>query len=378
MNLTKTEFKEKTNALIDFSKNKELYKTYLLQNPNDTIPDFHYKRASESAEKEFKKQEEIDLYLHWNPEKTIEDAHKEYALKNNEKNAENTFENISHKIITPNFNQLKKIIQKLIYYSSKDVTMFEKSNSNTSFKDLNVSFEEFNKNGGDFNDFKNNVLIHVFDFHLIENIINKPSNKNINTFKHKFCNKIKESFVFGGGDRNLYESDRIVELTKNIIEFLIADSINKFSENIEFSNKNLSLFDELIKTRIEENNFLMRNPVYLYMNNQELIFSWVVKVLNNRKYKSCCGNIDLHLFEEECSREFKKYIENIKMEANIDGWKLDLLTPIEAERLQGFDDDWTNCGMNDRMRFFCMGNALVVPMITRMGNVLDGIIAEEK
>lgn len=34
------------------------------------------------------------------------------------------------------------------------------------------------------------------------------------------------------------------------------------------------------------------------------------------------------------------------------------LTPIEAERLQGFDDDWTNSGMPNRMRFFCMGNAL--------------------
>ena len=55
-----------------------------------------------------------------------------------------------------------------------------------------------------------------------------------------------------------------------------------------------------------------------------------------------------------------------------------LLTPIEAERLQGFDDDWTNTGMPDRMRYFCMGNALVVPMITRMGKVLDTIIAEEK
>ena len=29
------------------------------------------------------------------------------------------------------------------------------------------------------------------------------------------------------------------------------------------------------------------------------------------------------------------------------------------------------------MRFFCMGNALVVPMITRMGKVLDEIIAKE-
>ena len=58
--------------------------------------------------------------------------------------------------------------------------------------------------------------------------------------------------------------------------------------------------------------------------------------------------------------------------------RLRLLTPVEAERLQGFDDEWTNTGMPDRMRYFCMGNALVVPMITRMGKVLDTIIAEEK
>ena len=58
--------------------------------------------------------------------------------------------------------------------------------------------------------------------------------------------------------------------------------------------------------------------------------------------------------------------------------RLRLLTPVEAERLQCFDDDWTNTGMPDRMRYFCMGNALVVHMITRMGKVLDTIIAEEK
>ena len=57
--------------------------------------------------------------------------------------------------------------------------------------------------------------------------------------------------------------------------------------------------------------------------------------------------------------------------------RLRILTPVEAERLQGFDDEWTNSGMPDRMRYFCMGNALVVPMITRMGNVLDDIIAAE-
>ena len=57
--------------------------------------------------------------------------------------------------------------------------------------------------------------------------------------------------------------------------------------------------------------------------------------------------------------------------------RLRLITPIEAERLQGFDDDWTNSGMPQRMRYFCMGNALVVPMITKMGAVLDTIIENE-
>ena len=58
--------------------------------------------------------------------------------------------------------------------------------------------------------------------------------------------------------------------------------------------------------------------------------------------------------------------------------RLRLLTPVEAERLQGFDDGWTDSGMPERMRYFCMGNALVVPMITRMGKVLDSIIEKEE
>lgn len=42
------------------------------------------------------------------------------------------------------------------------------------------------------------------------------------------------------------------------------------------------------------------------------------------------------------------------------------LTPLECERLNGFDDNWTE-GMPKRMRYFCMGNALVVDLITDMG-----------
>ena len=54
--------------------------------------------------------------------------------------------------------------------------------------------------------------------------------------------------------------------------------------------------------------------------------------------------------------------------------RLRTLTPLETERLQGFNDNWTNVGMSNRMRYFMMGNALVVPMITRMGVTLNKII----
>lgn len=53
------------------------------------------------------------------------------------------------------------------------------------------------------------------------------------------------------------------------------------------------------------------------------------------------------------------------------------LTPIECERLNSFPDNWT-AGMPDRMRYFCMGNALVVDLITKMGKTILDIDADEK
>lgn len=50
--------------------------------------------------------------------------------------------------------------------------------------------------------------------------------------------------------------------------------------------------------------------------------------------------------------------------------RLRTLTPVECERLNGFPDRWTDTGMPERMRYFCMGNALVIPIITRIGKEL--------
>ena len=57
--------------------------------------------------------------------------------------------------------------------------------------------------------------------------------------------------------------------------------------------------------------------------------------------------------------------------------KLRLLTQLETERIQGFDDNWTDTGMPQKFRYFCMGNALVVPMVTRMGRILSTIMEGE-
>ena len=57
--------------------------------------------------------------------------------------------------------------------------------------------------------------------------------------------------------------------------------------------------------------------------------------------------------------------------------RLRTLTPIEVERLQGFPDNWTNTGMSERMRYFCMGNALVVPTVNRIARVINELVAFE-
>ena len=53
--------------------------------------------------------------------------------------------------------------------------------------------------------------------------------------------------------------------------------------------------------------------------------------------------------------------------------KLRLITPLEAERIQGFDDNWTNTGMPQKFRYFCMGNALVIPIVTKIANKIKKI-----
>lgn len=63
--------------------------------------------------------------------------------------------------------------------------------------------------------------------------------------------------------------------------------------------------------------------------------------------------------------------------SDIETGKLRLLTPLECERINGFPDNWTNTGMTQSFRYFCMGNALVVNLIEHMGRKLHEIVELE-
>ena len=57
------------------------------------------------------------------------------------------------------------------------------------------------------------------------------------------------------------------------------------------------------------------------------------------------------------------------------------LTPVEAERIQMFPDNWTKIesdSMTERRRYFMMGNALVVGVVKKIGDYLSTIVDSEE
>lgn len=57
--------------------------------------------------------------------------------------------------------------------------------------------------------------------------------------------------------------------------------------------------------------------------------------------------------------------------------KYRLITPVEAERLNDFPDNWTNTGMPVNRRYFMMGNALVTGVVKSLGQTIASIIDKE-
>lgn len=192
-----------------------------------------------------------------------------------------------------------------------------------------------------------------------------------------------------------------IESMEKISEVNILKNIYKVSDKFSFPFENAGymtnyhVFTSKILEKEEESIKLgqileHRVDKKFYINDKERMAKWIYlkgakkiprKSANGHKYIFSEGPV---AFPDSWDKPGRTMLtsestlnRSTHVVADLDTGKLRTLTPIEAERLQGFDDDWTNSGMPQRMRFFCMGNALVVPMITRMGKVLDTIIEKE-
>lgn len=192
-----------------------------------------------------------------------------------------------------------------------------------------------------------------------------------------------------------------IELMETISEIDIPKNIYKVSDNFSFPFENAGymtnyhVFTSKILEKEEEPIKLgqileHRVDKKFYINDKERMAKWIYlkgakkiprKSANGHKYIFSEGPV---AFPDSWDKPGRTMLtsestlnRSTHVVADLDTGKLRTLTPIEAERLQGFDDDWTNSGMPQRMRFFCMGNALVVPMITRMGKILDTIVEKE-
>jgi len=188
---------------------------------------------------------------------------------------------------------------------------------------------------------------------------------------------------------------------ESVVETVLPKDIVKVSDEFSFNFENsgfmkdfhvfTSKVKEAEETPIKLGEILERNvDDSFFINDEAKMSKWVYlkgakriqrKAANGHEYIFSEGPV---AFPDPWDRPGRTMLtsestlnRSTHVVADLDSGKLRTLTPIEAERLQGFDDNWTNTGMPQRMRFFCMGNALVVPMITRMGKVLDKIIAKE-
>lgn len=196
----------------------------------------------------------------------------------------------------------------------------------------------------------------------------------------------KRVFVFGCKDNNpliLRKSFPFNSSTSSNLES-IKEAVNK---NTDFKNYgytvrgciNASKIEEIEESVLPLGNILERESLSKRYLTQEQIEKF--KYLKGSKRLK---RITKEGYEYTYSEGAMSFPDNLNFPSRtmltsegsvnrcthvIDDDGLRFLTPVECERLNGFPDNWTK-GMPERMRYFCMGNALVVPLITRIGKEL--------
>ncbi len=191
---------------------------------------------------------------------------------------------------------------------------------------------------------------------------------------------------------NNEESKKILEfsLTDDIVEISDNFSKNYFNSGIMRGNRVYSeelipkletaiTLGEILQSNVDEKYYLNENAIekFKYLKGAKKIERTAA---NGHKYIFSEGGM---AFPETLDKPGRTMLtsegtvnRSTHVVADPDSNRLRILTPVECERLNGFPDNWTDT-MSDRMRYFCMGNALVVGLIERMAKRILEIEKED-
>jgi DNA (cytosine-5)-methyltransferase 1 len=186
---------------------------------------------------------------------------------------------------------------------------------------------------------------------------------------------------------NLIGNIKYIQNTKKISDkflynfenagFLYKDAISTIQVKPKFSGKSRALKDILIKN-VDEKYFITNSDE---INKWENLRNAKKKIVTRKDGETFVWSEGKMKFPDSIDLPSRTIVTSSGGKTPsrfkhiiMDPWKnkLRILTPEEVELLSGFPRGWTNnCNMPENWRYFCMGNALVVGLIEKMGKTLS-------
>lgn len=147
---------------------------------------------------------------------------------------------------------------------------------------------------------------------------------------------------------------------------MINGEIQSYSYIVEYKGENKFLKDIVIAKSVDKKYYLNDEQLskMKYLRSSKRILR---KKTNGDIYYYTEGRMNLDDDINKKSRTMLTSEGTINRSSHLikENKKYRFITPLEAERLNGFDDNWTE-GMLDRHRYFCMGNALNVDLVKKI------------
>ena len=192
---------------------------------------------------------------------------------------------------------------------------------------------------------KQNIFKRAFNFELVD----KPMEININAFNdlQDVSDTYNEGKFLEYGEMNKGKIKSSKFISKYEGELSTFKSIlvkGKFDEELLLTPHQFEKI-EYYKSHKRLERFKTDGTKYNYSEGKMNLYDNLDKAARTMLTSEATSNRSTHIVETKKGARF--------------------LSPIECERLNGFDDNWTK-GMPNRARYFTMGNALIVGVVSEI------------